>query len=256
MSLDRYLAICKMGSSSFRNQKNATLVVTILWIFILVVNLPHLLLWTEHSYSLENENRTVCILKYNIIATEKFRTMEEVDSAMKKTQAYYMIFFLCGYLLPFIAIVIIYGLIMLKLKNAKGKQVGKSKRRVTFMVIAVVSSFVLCWGPLQIMLFLQHVVKVDFDEKLVIVLVTSNCIAYLNTCINPIIYGFANQDFRRYILKLNLFKLKMLFKFFIYKRAYAAILRCEYSTERKYAAVGTQFNRADVTQINNTKQLK
>ena len=86
---------------------------------------------------------------------------------------------------------------MLKLKKAKGQAVSKNKRRVTFMVIAVVSSFVLCWGPLQIMLFMQHVLKFDLNEIGIIILVTSNCVAYLNTCINPIIYGFANQDFRK-----------------------------------------------------------
>ena len=48
------------------------------------------------------------------------------------------------------------------------------------------------------MLFLQHGLRVELNETGIILLVISNCIAYLNTCINPIIYGFANQDFRTY----------------------------------------------------------
>jgi hypothetical protein len=47
------------------------------------------------------------------------------------------------------------------------------------------------------MLFLQHVMKFEFNETGIIILVISNCIAYLNTCINPVIYGFANQEFRQ-----------------------------------------------------------
>ena len=85
---------------------------------------------------------------------------------------------------------------MLKLKKAKGQAVSKNKRRVTFMVISVVSSFILCWGPLQVMLCLQQVFDKRFNETGIIILVVSNSIAYLNTCLNPIIYGFANQDFR------------------------------------------------------------
>jgi allatostatin receptor len=198
MSLDRYLAICVIGAASIRNQRNAVIAVSALWIAVLLVNLPHLFLWEEHSYVHDlGENRTVCILKYNIIKSDEALVNSSIQLDAKfKIKFYYSIFFLFGYALPFISIVIIYGLIMLKLKKAQGQQVSKSKRRVTFMVIAVVLSFVLCWGPLQVMLFLQHVFNIELDETLVIILVITNCIAYLNTCINPIIYGFANQDFR------------------------------------------------------------
>jgi allatostatin receptor len=196
MSFDRYLAINFIGRTSYRNQTNATYAITFIWIFILVTNIPHLFLWKEHSYTIGDENRTVCILKYNIIINKNSNEEQAYKDASYKVQTYYSIFFLCGYMLPFLAILLLYSLIMLKLREAKGKQVGKSKRRVTFMVIAVVSSFVLCWGPLQIMLFLQHVIKLELNEPGVIILVISNCIAYLNTCVNPIIYGFANQDFR------------------------------------------------------------
>lgn len=195
MSLDRYLAIRDLRSG-VRNQKNAIRLVTWLWILVLLFNLPHIFLWEEYSYVLDTKKRTVCILKYNIIRSDESANQHDLKIAEFKVHAYYTIFFLFGYVLPLISIIIIYGLIMLKLKQNKGVQVSKGKRRVTFMVIAVVSSFVLCWGPLQVMLFMQHVLKIELQEVGVIILVISNCIAYLNTCINPIIYGFANQDFR------------------------------------------------------------
>jgi allatostatin A receptor len=197
MSLDRYLAINSF-SNVYRKSSNAIKAVKILWISMLLINIPHLFLWTNYEYvnEMTNDNRTVCILTYNIIVTENLNNENEKETTVLKIRAYYFIFFMFGYVLPFIAIFILYGLIMLKLKNAKGQQVNKSKRHVTMMVIVVVTSFVLCWGPLQCMLFLQHVIKYEVNETFVIVLVISNCIAYLNTCVNPIIYGFANQDFR------------------------------------------------------------
>lgn len=206
MSLDRYLAIRLVGGTSIRNQRNATWAVTVLWLLVLLLNVPHLFLWEEYRYVAEHlhENRTVCILKYNIIVAQKPelqdnpKALVEVNQAETKIQAYYGVFVFAAYLVPLLSIVVIYGLIMIRLRAARGQQVSKSKRRVTFMVILVVASFVLCWGPLQIMLFLQHVLKreIQTNELGITILVITNCIAYLNTCINPIIYGFANQDFR------------------------------------------------------------
>ncbi|CAF0711269.1 unnamed protein product [Brachionus calyciflorus] len=242
MSLDRYLAICSIGNTTIRNKRNVNIAIIILWIVVLVLNLPHLFMWEEYSYSISNENRTVCILKYNIIISKSLdpaneSELVELETAKYKIQAYYSIFFMAAYVLPCVSICIIYGLLMKKLKEIKGKQVSKSKRKVTLMVVVVVSSFVLCWGPLQIMLFLQHVVKVDFEEIHITILIITNCIAYLNTCVNPIIYGFANQDFRR---------------------AYAAILRCDYDSRNpfntNYTVVGTQVNKHDIkTEMKNLR---
>nr|QVK45655.1 G protein-coupled receptor [Proales similis] len=231
MSLDRYLAIRDLVGSSIRNQRNTILAIAVLWISVLILNLPHLFLWREHSYEIGNSHRTVCILEYNIIISNTSASESALTRAEYSLRAYYSIFFLAGYVIPFVLIAVIYSLIMLKLRRAHGQQVSKSKRKVTFMVIVVVSSFVLCWGPLQVMLFLQHVMNMQLQETGIIVLVISNCIAYLNTCINPIIYGFANQDFRF---------------------AYAAILKCNIN-QRKYIAVGTQINRHELTQLNGTQ---
>ncbi len=84
---------------------------------------------------------------------------------------------------------------------------NKGKKRMTLIIIAVISSFAFCWAPIQIMFFLQHILKMEFGETEIFILVISNCIGYLNACVNPIIYGFANQDFRKYktILHFQLF---------------------------------------------------
>ena len=85
-----------------------------------------------------------------------------------------------------------------KFSKFKGKQVNKGKKRMTLIIIAVISSFAFCWAPIQIMFFLQHILKMEMGETQIFILVISNCIGYLNACVNPIIYGFENQDFRKY----------------------------------------------------------
>jgi hypothetical protein len=146
MSFDRYLAISIIGGSTVKTTNNAVKAVIILWFIVLILNLPHLFLWEEHSYNIGTRNKTICILKYNIIRSDENVDQTELEIAEFKVKAYYTIFFIFGYLLPFFSIFIIYGLIMLKLRKAKGQAVNKGKRRILFMVIAVVLSFVLCWG--------------------------------------------------------------------------------------------------------------
>jgi len=124
------------------------------------------------------------------------QTDEAIEMGRYKIQIYYLTFFLFAYLIPIISLIIIYAIIMKKLIRAKGQQLNKNKKRITLMVIAVVASFILCWTPLQIMFFLQHVVRVQFTELHALFLILSNCIAYSNACVNPIIYGFANENFR------------------------------------------------------------
>ena len=180
-----------------KNKEHSIRIISLLWAFLLISNLYHLFLWKEHTYTLNSTNRTICILKFNIIRQEEDADQADLEAAERNVRIYYGVFFLTSYLLPLISIVILYSLIIIKLKHSKGQQVNKSKRRVTIMVIAVVASFVLCWGPLQVMLFLQHVANLELiTEAGATIMVISNCIAYFNTCLNPIIYGFANQDFR------------------------------------------------------------
>jgi hypothetical protein len=205
MSLDRFLAIYSFKTNSYRKPDRAVKAVLILWIIVFIFNIPHLFLWEKIEYLSHGQTRTVCMLKYNSIRVNLFEKIEmngtkplnttnntkifnEIKAYSFKISLYYFIFFFLTYILPFLSIVIIYGLILLKLSKAKGQQVNKSKKRVTSMVIAVVSCFVLCWGPLQVMMFLQHVVTIYFDKTGIIILVIANSIGYLNSCLNPIIY--------------------------------------------------------------------
>ena len=199
MSFDRYQAIKSIRITGKGNTQVTKYVCIILWLVILVSNIPQLFLHSQHEYTnfLNKENRTVCILNYGAIVMDATKTEEVRDNSLFKIKIFYLVFFLFAYVLPFASILIIYGMIMKILIHAKGQGISKKKTRITFMVIAVVASFVICWTPLQIMLFLQHVVKIEFTEVHATLLILSNCIAYLNACVNPIIYGFANESFRK-----------------------------------------------------------
>ena len=109
----------------------------------------------------------------------------------RRINAYF--FALFGLIVPFIVIVILYGLIINVLrKNAQEKQVAKGKKRVTKMVSAVISSFVICWTPMQIYLLYTHHNQVTF-----LFAILAQSLVYISSCVNPILYAFLSEPFRQ-----------------------------------------------------------
>jgi hypothetical protein len=190
MSIDRYLAISKPHSGvTFRNQKNTMTVMLVLWVLTTTTNLYHAFLWEKHEYVFNDISmRSSCVLKYyarihQLKSNEISNNNTIIYNFESKIRLHYLTSFIFLYLLPLVSIFIIYGLIIHKLSQNKGKQVCKSKRRVTCMVIAVISCFIVCWTPIQIMLVIQHVFNKQLKYYEIVILILSNGLSYLNSCI-------------------------------------------------------------------------
>ncbi|XP_013410323.1 allatostatin-A receptor [Lingula anatina] len=70
-------------------------------------------------------------------------------------------------------------------------------RKVIVVVIAVAAIFVVCWGPFNfLVLFATLGGKADRKVMPFVSLVTT-FLAYSNSCLNPIIYNFASNEFRK-----------------------------------------------------------
>ena len=105
-------------------------------------------------------------------------------------------FAILGLIIPLIIIAILYGLIINVLRqNATGKQVAKGKKRVTKMVSAVISSFVICWTPMQIYMLYTHHNPVTSDNA--VFAIVAQCLVYISSCVNPILYAFLSEPFRK-----------------------------------------------------------
>ena len=78
---------------------------------------------------------------------------------------------------------------MLKfLRGARGQSVGKSKRRATRMILAVVLTYALCWFFMQL-LFISNVIlsrntSHHFATYMDILTMFANVFAYLNSVCN------------------------------------------------------------------------
>lgn len=120
-----------------------------------------------------------------------FRGDSPFLNTARRITAYF--FALFGLIVPLMVIVILYGLIIRVLRqNSKGKQVAKGKKRVTRMVSAVISSFVICWTPMQIYLLYTH-----HDQVTILFAIVSQSLVYISACVNPILYAFLSKPFRK-----------------------------------------------------------
>ena len=76
----------------------------------------------------------------------------------------------------------------------------RARQNVIKTLIIVGACFIICWGPNQILYFLSNIgVRVDFTSIYYhwTVMMTS-----VNCCINPIIYTFKYEQFRKCLRKL------------------------------------------------------
>ncbi|CAG5127338.1 unnamed protein product [Candidula unifasciata] len=192
MSLDRYLAVVHaIRSMTWRSERNTWLVVAAIWIIFLCGNIPIFKQWGVINYNYFGENRTKCF---------QISLLEDDYQA----KAFFGSFFFFGYVFPLAITLLLYGLMLKRLlygvvpggRNQSSESM-RAKKRVTRMVVIVVIIFALCWLPLQICLFLQHIIGVEVGVSLASITIAANCFAYMNSCVNPILYAFLSGNFRR-----------------------------------------------------------
>ncbi|XP_041120573.1 type-1 angiotensin II receptor-like [Polyodon spathula] len=196
LSIDRYVAIVHpVRSRPRRTLVYSRITCIIIWVFAFVLSVPTMCF--RDVVLIANPNISVCAFLYKDANLNRFLVgMGFVKSIL-------------GFLIPFVIIITCYCLIGKTLLGAY--QVQKSKARndeVLKMLAAIVASFFICWVPYQIFHFMDILVhlKVIKTCKLIDIVDTALpftiCIAYFNSCLNPILYGFVKKHFRRKLLQL------------------------------------------------------
>ena len=68
---------------------------------------------------------------------------------------------------------------------------------IATIFIIVVVIFAVCWCPIQLVLLLKSLNCYPMAPATLIVQITSHTLAYTNSCVNPILYGFFSENFRK-----------------------------------------------------------
>ncbi|ELW70462.1 neuropeptide FF receptor 2 [Tupaia chinensis] len=131
------------------------------------------------------------------------------NQAMRKI--YTTVLFASIYLAPLSLIVVMYGRIGISLfKSAapharrqnqeQWHMVSKKKQKVIKMLLIVALLFILSWLPLWTLMLLSDYADLSPNELRVVniyVYPFAHWLAFCNSSVNPIIYGFFNENFRR-----------------------------------------------------------
>lgn len=200
LSIDRYLAIVHpVRSRRFRTVAYARITCVLIWLFAFVLSLPTAL--TRDVLHIRNFNQTVCAILHKVEEDESLKELLLAISLMKS---------LLGFLIPFAVIITCYCLIGRALLSARTIQKSSRSREdeVLRMLAAAVLAFFLCWAPHQVFHLMQVFTQLAEGDKCPLVEIIDTampftiCIAYFNSCVNPIVYGFVGRHFRRNLVRL------------------------------------------------------
>ncbi|XP_071564901.1 allatostatin-A receptor isoform X2 [Temnothorax nylanderi] len=187
MSLDRYLAVVHpIASMSWRTENHAIQAICMMWVWILAVSIPAFMIHGEHPNG-QSENLTVCR-----ILEDQYRTVFQVT------------FFLTSYVLPLVLICIFYMSMLIRLwRNARASaESQRGRRRATRLVCVVVGVFAVCWCPIQVILVTKSLEAFPLTTTTIMIQIVSHILAYTNSCVNPFLYAFLSDHFRKAFRKI------------------------------------------------------
>lgn len=192
MSLDRFLAVC-YPVTRLRNERNTLIAIFVLWITALIINFPA---FSAHGL-FEYEDKGANLISCQFLVNNEYMSWSTFHISM----------FIGSYLLPLILISGLYVVMLMRLwrNSVTQSQVSKrGKRRVTRLVLVVVACFALLWLPIQTILVLKSLDLFTSDTHFTIALqISAHILAYTSCCINPLLYAFLSENFRKSFRKVS-----------------------------------------------------
>ncbi|XP_051972745.1 C3a anaphylatoxin chemotactic receptor-like [Xyrauchen texanus] len=187
ISLDRFTqVITPVWAKNHRSLLLVRLSCAAAWILSIALNVPFMIL----TRTIEYDNITHCVVfDYDFETYRKFTVIS----------------FVFGFMIPLICIITCYGFIARKLGRSRFHS-GRAFR----IMSAVIVAFFLCLLPYHIVYLIRMFgvhQSVMFASRFVPLTV---CLAFFNSCLNPVLYFFIGQDIKEKF-KLSL-KLKHVFK--------------------------------------------
>ncbi|XP_069832215.1 mitochondrial inner membrane protease subunit 2 isoform X1 [Dendropsophus ebraccatus] len=183
LSVDRYLAIVHVVLSlKFRTMKLGLIVTFVVWSFSFLLSAMIFLFVREET----NNTFTDCTVSYP--------EGQEYWSILS-----YLEVNIFGLVIPLLMLVFCYSQIIRNLHNSRNMQ----KRYAVKLILILVLVFFVCWTPYNIIIFLRILNLLgafdDPEKKLETAMEISQTISFLHCCLNPIIYTFAGDNFKKHL---------------------------------------------------------
>ncbi|XP_061098158.1 formyl peptide receptor 2-like [Conger conger] len=169
ISLDRAVCVCRpVLAKRFRSVPAARLVSVGVWLLAVGLSVPY----CAHRWVQPGKNNlTSC-------------SIEPREGSEGAKLGLYVLRFLCGFLLPFLVILGCYTVAALGLRRTRLVR----RSRPLKILVCLVAAFFLCWAPYHCLLLAKLVN--GKSQALTVGLNLAKGLAYLNSCVNPLLYFF------------------------------------------------------------------
>ncbi|XP_073703611.1 C-C chemokine receptor type 5-like [Garra rufa] len=186
MTVDRYVVIVHAHSIFSRNRsaKMGLVLASFVWLLSLFASLPNIIFAKE-----KKEAKTSCGSEFPADGWKSF--------------TYLKMNFL-SLIIPLVIMSFCYSRIIPTLLSIKSQK----RHKVIRLILAVVAVYFLFWTPYNIVMFILYLqtqgylLTCDSHTSLSLAMQWVETIALSHCCLNPIIYAFAGQKFRRAVLKV------------------------------------------------------
>ncbi|KAG6930636.1 C-C motif chemokine receptor 9 [Chelydra serpentina] len=192
ISFDRYITIVQAMKAKNSKQKRllrSKLVCFGVWLIAIGLCIPEIV----YSESKQVSDTTTCKMMYPTSVT---RTIKVTVLALKIT---------IGFLLPLFVMITCYAFIIHTLLQAKRSQKHKSLK----IIIVIITAFLLSQLPHNSILLVKSIdtyTMVIYDcktsDNIDLGFQITQSIAFLHSCLNPFLYVFAGERFRKALIKI------------------------------------------------------
>lgn len=189
MSFDRYLAVVHaVYAIRARTRSFGITAAVVVWMAGILASFPELI-----------------FLRLQNVKSDFFCFPEYPESAISHFWSIFSLFKMniLGLFLPTAIMLFCYSQIIWRLCHSHS-----SKRQAIRLILAVVVVFLVCWVPYNITSFFYGLellgiyTDCDFSNGIRSLLEITECIAYFHSCLNPFLYVFVGEKFRRHLLRM------------------------------------------------------
>ncbi|XP_036401515.1 C-X-C chemokine receptor type 2-like [Megalops cyprinoides] len=191
ISVDRYMVIVRaMETRRERRQARSWAACVAVWTLGGALSLPA---FFSTAFRPQGSERMVCAEHY------------DPDSADQWRLATRLLRHSLGFVLPLSIMLSCYGVTAARLLRTRGFQ----KQRAMRVIVAVVAAFLLCWTPYHLALMAETLLRArvlpnECAARASVDLATfaGQSLGLLHCCVNPVLYAFVGEKFRRNLLRL------------------------------------------------------
>lgn len=214
LSLERYWVLtgrrCSSHSLPRRRPTRALLILGGVWIVAGILALPGLLLRSVREVELEEGGPgsvLSCQMDYSVLTGAELGEAEAERAELWWAAALSFKSTLIGFLLPLVILLFCYCSLARLLSRHFGRGPRpdrRRQRRLLRVIVTLVTAFFLCWLPLHVNKTVAMLLEFDFlsyscslDQTLLALHPYVTCLAYLNSCLNPVLYAACDPSFRK-----------------------------------------------------------